>query len=189
MHTNKHASDKYTNINMSDITPFLLFISIRRWILAAEHPLIAARKFIPIYLILVGIILALMTMIKGFNHFQVELSLLQKTGVVAATTIVVLILGLYGMKQFWMTSQLDRRIQYVYIEGMFSVLMAFTACAALASAAGRSRRCRPHAGCGSKRVPWPGRRVRNPPRRRPRPRASVRLRTMHARVRRRAGDG
>lgn len=108
---------------------FLLFNSIRRFILGAENPLHAAKLYVPIYLCLVGIILALMTTLKALNHFHVQLSVMQKCWTVSGTAIIVILLGLFAMKQLGIRSRLNRHTQFVYIEGMFSVLMAFTACA------------------------------------------------------------
>lgn len=114
---------------IAGVTAFLIFISIRRWILAAENPFQAAKYLAPVYLLLVGIVLAFMTTVKGLNHFHVVLSLWQKMAAISATVIVVMILGLIAMRQLRMRSNFSRHTQFIYIEGMFSVLMAFTACA------------------------------------------------------------
>jgi PiT family inorganic phosphate transporter len=114
---------------IAGVVAFLLFISIRRYILAAENPFQSAKYLVPVYLILVGIILSFMTIIKGLNHFHVTLTLLQKTGVIILTTFFVLSLGMLLMRQLRLRTDLHRHTQYIYIEGMFSVLMAFTACA------------------------------------------------------------
>lgn len=114
---------------IAGVTAFLLFISIRRFILAADSPFTAAKLFVPIYLFLVGIVLAMMTTLKGLNHFHIDLTLWQKVSVVSATVLFVFVLGIAIMKQLRMPSHLSRHTQFIYIEGMFSVLMAFTACA------------------------------------------------------------
>ena len=111
------------------VAAFLLFISIRRLILGAENAFQAAKTYVPIYLFLVGIVLAMMTTLKGFHHFHIELTFLQKTGVVFGTAILVFILGLITMRQLRIRTHFSRHTQFIYIEGMFSVLMAFTACA------------------------------------------------------------
>lgn len=111
------------------IVAFLLFISIRRSILGADDPFQAAKRFIPVYLFLVGIVLAMMTTLKIFHHFQVELRFWQSLLAVLATAIAVFLLGMYAMRHLQAKTRLRRRLQFVYIEGMFSVLMAFTACA------------------------------------------------------------
>ena len=49
--------------------------------------------------------------------------------VILLTILVVFIIGFFTMKPIFVRAKFDRHLQFVYIEGMFSVLMAFTACA------------------------------------------------------------
>ena len=111
------------------VAAFLLFISIRRLILASENAFAAAKFYVPIYLFIVGIVLGMMTTLKGLNHFHVTLTFLQKMGVVLGTAILVFLIGLMTMRQLRIRTHFSRHTQFIYIEGMFSVLMAFTACA------------------------------------------------------------
>lgn len=114
---------------IAGVTAFLLFISIRRWILAAANPFVAAKYLVPCYLLVVGIVLAFMTTVKGLHHFHVILTGWQKFAAILATVIVVMMVGLIAMRQLRMRTNFSRHTQFIYIEGMFSVLMAFTACA------------------------------------------------------------
>jgi PiT family inorganic phosphate transporter len=114
---------------IAGVLGFLLFNSIRRSILGADNPLHAAKLYVPIYLCLVGIILAMMTTLKGLNHFHIQLSFMQKSWVVLGSATLVVLVGLFAMKQLGIRTKLNRHTQFVYIEGMFSVLMGFTACA------------------------------------------------------------
>ncbi len=116
---------------IAGVIAFLLFNSIKNSILGAEHPMQAAERYVPIYLFLVGIILAMMTALKGLDHFHVNLSLLQKYIIVLVTAIIVALSGLYAIKKIRLKLKykINRHTQFQYIESMFSVLMAFTACA------------------------------------------------------------
>jgi PiT family inorganic phosphate transporter len=116
---------------IAGVLAFLLFISIRRCILGAENPLQAAERYVPIYLFMVGIVLAFMTALKSFNHFHIQLNGLQKFIVILATALLVVAIGMYAIKRIRMKLKfkLNRHTQFHYIENMFSVLMAFTACA------------------------------------------------------------
>lgn len=114
---------------IAGVLAFLLFISIRQTILGADEPFLAAKRYIPYYLILVGIVLALMTTLKAFHHFNISLKIWQSALAVLVTTVVVFVIGLYAMRNLQAKTPLKRHVQFVYIEGMFSVLMAFTACA------------------------------------------------------------
>jgi PiT family inorganic phosphate transporter len=114
---------------IAGILAFLLFISIKRFILGVENPFQAAKVYVPFYLVIVGVVLSMMTTLKGLHHFHIHLSMLQNFLVVIGTAVLVVIMGLAAMTQFSIRTHLDRHMQFVYIEGMFSVLMAFTACA------------------------------------------------------------
>jgi PiT family inorganic phosphate transporter len=116
---------------IAGVLSYVLFISIRRSILGAENPLQAASRYIPIYLFLVGVVLAMMTAFKGLHHFHVKLNLFQSFLVIMVTALCVLLLGLHAIKRIRLRLKfkLNRHTQFQYIESMFSVLMAFTACA------------------------------------------------------------
>jgi PiT family inorganic phosphate transporter len=116
---------------IAGVLAFLLFISIRRTILAVENPLQAAERLVPIYLFMVGIVLAMMMALKGLNHFNVRLNFFQKLFVVFCSATAVFCLGMYAIKRIrkQLKFKLNRHTQFSYIENMFSVLMAFTACA------------------------------------------------------------
>jgi PiT family inorganic phosphate transporter len=118
-----------TSPTIAGILAFLLFISIKRTILGAENPFRAAKRFVPVYLFLVGIVLSLMTVLKGMDHFHIHRNTFTSVVVVLGTAIAVFGAGLYAMKHVQLKVKLNRHTQYLYIENMFSVLMAFTACA------------------------------------------------------------
>lgn len=114
---------------IAGVIAFLLFISIKRTILGADDPLASSKRYVLIYLCLVGLVLSLMMVIKAFNHFGVALTWFAFLGVMALTILIVLMIGAFAMKRLFAKAHLNRHLQFVYIEGMFSVLMVFTACA------------------------------------------------------------
>lgn len=114
---------------IAGVVSFLLFISIKRSILGAVNPLDAAQRYVPVYLLLVGIILGMMMTLKGLDHFRIILTRWEKSLSIIATTILILIAGQYAIKQIKTHVGLTRHEQFLYIESMFSVLMFFTACA------------------------------------------------------------
>jgi PiT family inorganic phosphate transporter len=114
---------------IAGVVAYLLFVSIRNSILGAENPFLAAKKAVPIYLLIVGIVLSLMMTLKGLNHFQMHLPIWQTLLIVVATILLVMMIGMIAMLRIFSRAKMNRHLQFVYIEGMFSVLMAFTACA------------------------------------------------------------
>ncbi|MDR3478097.1 MAG: inorganic phosphate transporter [Gammaproteobacteria bacterium] len=121
----------FSSPTIAGVISFLLFISIRRYILGAENPLQAAERYVPVYLFMVGIVLALMTALKGLHHFHIRLNFIQTSLVVLSTAVAVFVLGMNAIKRIRLKLKfkLNRHTQFQYIENMFSVLMAFTACA------------------------------------------------------------
>jgi PiT family inorganic phosphate transporter len=114
---------------IAGVVAYLLFISIKHLILGRENPLAAARMVVPIYLFLVGIVLALMTTLKALDHYHINHGMLKNTTIILGTAFVVFLVGLYAMDKIRARALLNRHTQFQHIENMFSVLMAFTACA------------------------------------------------------------
>lgn len=114
---------------IAGVVSFLLFISIKRFILGTENPFRSAKRIIPVYLFMVGIVLSLMTVLKVMDHYHFETNILLRGIIVISAAIIIFLLGLFAIKRVQLTVKLNRHTQYLYIENMFSVLMAFTACA------------------------------------------------------------
>jgi PiT family inorganic phosphate transporter len=116
---------------IAGVISFLLFISIKRTILGAEQPLVAAERYVPIYFILVGLILSIMVVLNSFSHFGIKINLWQRLFAVGLSIVVINSVGFYATKRIRarLIFKLLRPTQFQYIESMFSVLMAFTACA------------------------------------------------------------
>lgn len=113
---------------IAGILAYLLFISIKRSILGKENPLPAAQRYIPVYLFLVGIVLAMMTTLKIVNHFHLY-NKEMRFFLVLLTAFIILTIGVWRMKLIRFEAEGQRHLQFLYIENRFSVLMAFTACA------------------------------------------------------------
>ena len=114
---------------IAGIVSYFLFVSIKRSILGTEDPSNAARRFMPIYLGLVGVVLAFMTALKGIDHFHLRWSMLAKCGVVFLTICIVQCVGWIAMRRIHQRARANLHTQFQYVENLFSVLMAFTACA------------------------------------------------------------
>lgn len=114
---------------IAGVVAYLLFSAIKRSILGVANPALAARYYIPLYLLLVGFVLAMMTALKALDHFYPDAKHIVGVLVVILTTIVVYIIGIYMMRHIKRRAKRNRHLQFQYIESLFSVLMGFTACA------------------------------------------------------------
>lgn len=114
---------------IAGLVSYLLFVLIQKRILSRSHPQLAMKKFLPIFLFGVGVVLSIMMVLKGFEHFGVQLSFLAGFGLVALTSLLVL--G-FGYSLLWRIPKADQdnlHGQLIYVEKIFGVLMGLTACA------------------------------------------------------------
>lgn len=114
---------------IAGVTAYALFISIQQTIFVKSDPLEKAKRYIPIYLFLVGSILSFITVFKGLNHFDIHLNLKQDLLVTLATSISITVIGMLVIKQIPESPRIRRRERFIQVEKYFAVLMALTSCA------------------------------------------------------------
>jgi PiT family inorganic phosphate transporter len=114
---------------LAGLISYLLFMSIQYLILATVTPLKNAKRYTPIYLFLVGFILSVITVIKGLKHFGLELHFFSEFLIALLSGIVILSIGLVALRHVDEKKTLPPRLQFIYIEKMFAILMVLTACA------------------------------------------------------------
>ena len=114
---------------ISGITAYALIFSIQQVIFVKADPLEKAKQYIPIYLFLIGSILSFITVFKGLNHFDIQLSLNQNIIVTVASSIFITFIGMLFIKKIPEKDNMKRREKFIQVEKYFAVLMALTACA------------------------------------------------------------
>ncbi len=110
-------------------TAFALFLSIQQTIFVKPNLLERAKRFIPIYLFLVGSVLSFITVFKGLSHFEIQLNFKQSILVTLGTSMLMTLLGLFVIRRIPEKATLRRREQFLQVEKYFAVLMGMTACA------------------------------------------------------------
>lgn len=118
-----------TSPAIAGIIAYNLFNNVQSVIFGTTDPNLRARRFIPIYLFLVGIILAFMAVLKGLKHYNYDLNLLLKSIIVIGVGLVVMAIGTVAIHRIKVDHEVARSDRFAYVEKLFSVLMAFTACA------------------------------------------------------------
>ena len=108
---------------------FGLFRSVQRLIFDAEDPFRAAKRFVPMYIFLVGFIIALVTLLKGLKHVGMEISLGESYLLAAAAGLITMAIGAIAVRRIHLQAGADRDFSYTNVERVFAVLMIFTACA------------------------------------------------------------
>ena len=111
---------------------FALFMSVKALILDTDDPFHRAKKYIPIYMWMVGFMMCMVTLLKGLKHIGLDLDL--GLGSKFANAVPVSIV--FGLLVAGFGAMLLRRIKYEpdtldrfhSVERVFAVLMVFTAC-------------------------------------------------------------
>ncbi len=107
---------------------FILMISIRRLILNTDNPFQSAKLWGPIYVFLVGFVIALVTLFKGLKHLKLDLSI--PMSFLAATVIglAVAFIGWLLIRRITVDETADQEYHFASVEKVFVPMMLFTAC-------------------------------------------------------------
>ncbi|MEH6580575.1 MAG: inorganic phosphate transporter [Halioglobus sp.] len=111
---------------------FGLFMSVKVLILDTDDPFHRAKKYIPIYMWMVGFMIAMVTLLKGLKHVGVEIDLgfeskfMNAAPVAAVIGLAVAALGALLMRRVKEVPNAANRFDDV--ERVFAILMIFTAC-------------------------------------------------------------
>jgi PiT family inorganic phosphate transporter len=108
---------------------FMIFKSIQTLILNKKHPVASAIKYGPIYLFMVGFLIALVTIKKGLSHVGLNVDTNQAFLFAIALGMVVALLGSYLIRRVKTDPKADKHFHYANVERIFAILMVFTASA------------------------------------------------------------
>lgn len=108
---------------------FLLMMSIRHLILNTPRPFEQARRWAPVYIFMVGFIVALFTVFKGLKNLDVALSIPQSFGVATAFGLLVTLLGWLLVRRVRVDVTADARSHFASVEKVFTPMLLFTASA------------------------------------------------------------
>ncbi len=112
---------------------FSLFMSVKMLILDTDDPFHKAKKFIPIYMWMVGFMIGMVTLLKGLKHVGLDIDLglgsnfANALPIAAVIGLAVAALGGVFLARIKETPNPDSRFDNV--EQIFAILMVFTACA------------------------------------------------------------
>jgi PiT family inorganic phosphate transporter len=111
---------------------FGLFISVKVLILDTDDPFTRAKRYIPVYMWMVGFMISMVTLLKGLKHVGLDLDL----GLGSKFANALPISAVFGLIVAGLGALLIRNIKEVpdemnrfgSVERLFAVLMVFTAC-------------------------------------------------------------
>lgn len=112
---------------------FILFMSVQKLILDTKNPFQNARKFVPIYMFLVGFMIGMVTLLKGVKNtgFKIDFGLgskfLNSMPLAIVIGIIVAIIG--GLMLMRVKEKTNEDSRFANVESLFAILMIFTASA------------------------------------------------------------
>jgi len=109
---------------------FSLFMSVDKLILSSKDPFNRAKRYVPIYMFMVGFLIAMVTLLKGLKNtgldidFGFESKFLNNMPIATFVGIAVALVGSQFLKRVKRQEENSPNV-----EGIFAVLMIFTAAA------------------------------------------------------------
>lgn len=107
----------------------IIMLSIRKFILDTDAPFQNAKKWGPVYVFLVGFLIALVTLFKGLKHLDVDLSVGMSFFWATVIGAFVGFLGWLFIRRKEADPNAEKSFQYASVEKVFVPMQVFTACA------------------------------------------------------------
>ncbi len=111
------------------VIAFGLMMSIRKLIFDAPNPFQSAVRWGPVYVFLVGFVVALVTLFKGLKHLKLDLGLTESFLIAALIGIACALAGRAAISRVKIDPKADRDFHFASVEKVFVPMMIFTACA------------------------------------------------------------
>jgi PiT family inorganic phosphate transporter len=108
---------------------FAVFKSIQKLVINTSEPLKNAIKYGPVYLFMVGFIIALVTIKKGLKHVGIDVNGGMEFVYAAMLGVVIAFIGIMLIRRIKFDEDAEKRFHFANVEKIFAVLMIFTASA------------------------------------------------------------
>lgn len=110
---------------------FILFLSVQKLVLNTDDPFANAKKWVPMYMFMVGWIISMVTLTKGLKHVGLDFSYGESMLIATLIGLVVVGIGVYLLSKIKMNAELEAETGYRFanVERVFGILMIFTASA------------------------------------------------------------
>ncbi len=113
----------------SGVIAFALFRSVQRLILDTDKPFENAKRYVPVYMFMVGFIVSLVTLLKGLKHVGINFTMGESYLLAIAVGIIIALIGAVKIKNIKWDPDADKDFHFANVERVFVVLMLITACA------------------------------------------------------------
>ncbi len=107
---------------------FLLYLSVRRFIFNTGDPFLNAKRYVPVYIFMVGFVISMVTMVKGLKHIGLDISFKEALVYSLGTAAIICSIGIIAISRIKRVGGSIHQ-DLISVERIFGVLMVFTACA------------------------------------------------------------
>ena len=107
---------------------FLMSLSVRRFILDTDLPLQSAKRYGPVYVFFMGVLIALVTLFKGLKHLNFEMTGAQTVTVALVVGLAIAFAGKLLIQRVRVDPEASKDFHYESVERVFAPLCVFTAC-------------------------------------------------------------
>lgn len=116
---------------VAGVIGYALFRSIQILIYNKADPFKQAKRVTPFYIMLVGFVISMVTLLKGLTHLGLNLSFFDASWMSLIISFVVMLIGRHFIKDMKEPADIAPNAENPYpaVEKVFGVLMVFTACA------------------------------------------------------------
>ncbi|MFD2176387.1 inorganic phosphate transporter [Veronia pacifica] len=114
---------------ISGIFAYLIFVSAQKLIFDTDRPLMNAKRFVPVYMFITAVIIAMVTIKKGLKHVGLHLSTTEAVLASVAFSAVVMVFGFIYINKKYKNDNETGSNGFAGVERVFSLLMVVTACA------------------------------------------------------------
>jgi len=111
------------------VIAYALFMSVQKLIIDTPDPFASAKRYVPLYIFLVGFIISLVTMFKGLKHVGLDLTTFQAYLFSVLIGIGMALISKIFINRIKHEPSEDKDFHYTNVEKVFAILMIVTACA------------------------------------------------------------
>ena len=114
---------------LAGIIAFTLYRSLQNLIIDTNHPFNNAKKYVPYYMFLVGLVVSLVTIFKGLKHIGLSFDTVTSYILSIGFGLIIAVIGAFFIRNIHLDPDENKDFYYASMEKIFGVLMIITAAA------------------------------------------------------------
>ena len=108
---------------------FVLYKTVQHWIHDTQDPFTQSKRLVPLYILLVGFVISMVTLTKGLKHLGLNISYQDALWMAAIAGLIIMAIGSFFVQRVHADPEVSEDVHLANVEKVFSILMIFTACA------------------------------------------------------------